>query len=648
MHGCHITRTCVNPPRRDLDSICNSAAVEALFFTETFSFFINLSLYPRGTGDKAAVMLAPQTQFVPPRKGAGLEEHLKWAFGRPPLTCTASTHSMCPPRPKEHPFSGGGKDRLATLEKIIGGEVVSLAMVGVGVGSAALVEWCTINALPNLVNAAGDDPSGPSLARAAQLVVEIAQREAGACAELTGCMLTMCAVNRTRSEVVTCHVGVAGAILFARGKQSSPRLTEDHMLATSAHEQRRLKERGVQLAPAQDAHGGACGPLRSWPGGLTCARIIGNLDREAPGVCAVPSLSIVPVPPGGADLLICSHGVWGELLDTHVASLVRASPCPDTAARLIVESAVQQHTSYYQEGYGVPLDDATVVMLRIGAVRAAPTHGLSEGKGERSRPSAFARLRQKLFPGAGTNGSSTPVCATPSDLSDASIRSGVSLMGAGGGEVWGNAPDSPTLPASPDGTIMEDVELEELDPLDEPGSSLAQQSMGSLAQSMGSLAVGDGSEIHVLRLIGVRPPFPQPPRPFHWQHHWPPSPSSFFVLASPCLPRAPPPFDLLFHALTVARPIAFLTRRRGRLRKCTRARGARRRSLSSSWASRRTRSLSFKPRSLSGPLMSARSPPFLRPPPPPCALPRPTTRSVGSSWPTRHASVPKRLLFLLG
>ena len=70
-----------------------------------------------------------------------------------------------------------------------------------------------------------------------------------------------------------------------------------------------FEEAGVPLAPAQDGNGAPCGPLRAWPGGLTCARIVGNLGPEAPAISCVPSLSVVPLPPAGADLLICSHGV---------------------------------------------------------------------------------------------------------------------------------------------------------------------------------------------------------------------------------------------------------------------------------------------------------------------------------------------------
>ena len=420
--------------------------------------------------------------LVAPPSAEALEAHVNKAFGRPPATCSSASFKASPPRPPEHPFAAGGKDRMATLDAIVGGELVSLAMVGVGLGSAAVVDWCANNALPQLVRAAEDDPSGPSLAQAGQKVMDYVQRESQGMAEISGCMLTLCAVNRTRFEVTTCHVGVAGAVLFARGKQYAPRLTEDHQLATSTNEQRRLKEMGVQLAPAQDAHGTPSGPLRSWPGGLTCTRLIGNLGRESPAVSPVPAVSVVALPPGGADLVICSQGVWGELLDSHVASLVRACPCASTAARLIVESAAGQHTSYYQEGYGVPLEDASCVLLRIGSTRSAPVRALSDIKVSSSRPSTFSRWRSKLFSGTVMSGSHTPSCQTPSDLSDASIRSGAAISvysGQSNDSLHGG-----NKFAEVEETIMEDV--------------------APLAEAMGSLAVGDGSEIQVTRLLAVR------------------------------------------------------------------------------------------------------------------------------------------------
>ena len=168
--------------------------------------------------------------------------------------------------------------------------------------------------------------------------------EAIAQSEPTG-MLTVCALNRTRNEVTPARPA-SPPPAFARGRNHEQPLTEDHRLATSASEQRRLQEMGVSLAPGLDANGAPSGPLRAWPGGLTCARALGNLGPAAfPAVSPVPSCSIVTVPPSGGDLFIASYGVWGELLGSQIASLARASPSADTATRLIVESAAAQHTS---------------------------------------------------------------------------------------------------------------------------------------------------------------------------------------------------------------------------------------------------------------------------------------------------------------
>ena len=61
---------------------------------------------------------------------------------------------------------------------------------------------------------------------------------------------------------------------------------------------------------------------------------------------------------------------------------------------------------------------------------------------------------------------------------------------------------------------------------------------------MGSLAVGDGSEIHVLRLIGVRPPFPPPPPPFPLATPLATLPIVIFCPGVPLPPACPPSIRL--------------------------------------------------------------------------------------------------------
>ena len=330
---------------------------------------------------------------------------------------------------------------------------------------------------------AADDPSGNALAQAAQRAFEFAHLEAIAQSEPTGCMLTVCALNRTRNEVTTCQVGVAAACLFARGRNHEQPLTEDHRLATSASEQRRLQEMGVSLAPGLDANGAPSGPLRAWPGGLTCARALGNLGPAAfPAVSPVPSCSIVTVPPSGGDLFIGSYGVWGELLGSQIASLARASPSADTATRLIVESAAAQHTSYYQDGYGIPLDDATCVILRIGMVKKQRNsrEKLLNAAAATVRPSNFSRWiglkktnKQPTHAPTPTF-SMTPGSSTPSVLT-------------ADGSVPTTANNSPVL--RPHEPSMSDSSM-----LTEVDESLLNR----------GLQLEDGSELRINRLVGVR------------------------------------------------------------------------------------------------------------------------------------------------
>ena len=284
-----------------------------------------------------------------------------------------------------------GRDRALASEVSIGGESVLVALVAEGVGEPSAVEWCAAHVVSLFVQATRDDPSAPSLQRAGHHAFAHAhsevnsllqrkreqQQQQGSSLSAAGpsaCTVTLCAFNRLRHEVTTCNLGASAALLFgARGGRTTA-LSDDHRVASSQQEQRRLQELGVHLQCAQDAHGRPSGTLRAWPPGadsthgVACARAIGSLGSAVDSrvVCAVPSCCTMAVPASGADLLICSDGVWNELLVSAVAALARTCPTPSAAAKIVVESAVAQHTSYYQAGYGVPRDDATSVVLRIG------------------------------------------------------------------------------------------------------------------------------------------------------------------------------------------------------------------------------------------------------------------------------------------
>ena len=269
-----------------------------------------------------------------------------------------------------------GLDRYVIKRTTISGEPLMLVLVLEGVGAPNAVNWCEANLLKLFVHYARDDASGASLQKAGRAAFEQAHNEASGAAAETGlpsaCMVTLCAVNSLRDEVTTCNVGASAAILTSRGRTSQ--LTDDHRIESSHNEQRRLHELGVHLQCAQDRHGQLVPPLRAWPQGvdpatgLVCARAIGTFGRgvDPRVISPVPTTSTLSVQAQGGDLLVCSDGVWNELLLPAVASLARTCPTPQAVATLVVERACSQRTSYSQTGFGMPEDDTTCVCVRIG------------------------------------------------------------------------------------------------------------------------------------------------------------------------------------------------------------------------------------------------------------------------------------------
>ena len=268
---------------------------------------------------------------------------------------------------------GKAADRHTCLETVIGDDLIVLALVVDGQGGDDLANWAHANMLKLVVKMAQGDPSGQSLTRAGWRAFQYAHGEASlevAASLRSGCTLTVCAVNRTRREVTTCGLGACMAVLLSRG--STLPLTEDHRIDHSLPERQRLRDLGAHVARRRDAKGNEMAPLRLWPSGVACARGLGFLGAGE-YISSVPFCRTEEVPASGGDIVICSDGVWNELLLSAVAGLARASPSAASAARSIVEAAATQHKSYYQEEglpgtprvYGIPPDDATCVVLRI-------------------------------------------------------------------------------------------------------------------------------------------------------------------------------------------------------------------------------------------------------------------------------------------
>ena len=76
-------------------------------------------------------------------------------------------------------------------------------------------------------------------------------------------------------------------------------------------EAKRMQDAGARLGRMRE-RGKEVGPMRSYPGGLTVSRAIGDLG--SPAVTCEPECSRVSLPKGGGRLIIASDGLWLSLI----------------------------------------------------------------------------------------------------------------------------------------------------------------------------------------------------------------------------------------------------------------------------------------------------------------------------------------------
>ena len=73
--------------------------------------------------------------------------------------------------------------------------------------------------------------------------------------------------------------------------------------------------------------------------------------------------------PGGEScvVVICSDGIWDALLPNAVDALARAmlANLPSTFAQHLCTAALTQRHAYSSDGDEVPMDDTTVVVMRL-------------------------------------------------------------------------------------------------------------------------------------------------------------------------------------------------------------------------------------------------------------------------------------------
>jgi len=308
------------------------------------------------------------------RKAAAAERQAKQAT----LLSTAIEQAFPVPAPRS--VSGGraqitdayGRRACAKVEHvIIGGEGVTLAFVAVPASNTAssaaaketerrlahaILVWCSKHVARLVVAGAEEDGSGKSLRRAGRSFFKEAQATAlrdhpklAKCA--AACTLVLCAVNHSRGEVTTCHLGTCVAVLASRtafGQRASPPtlLSRNHRVQDCAAERARVEKSGGCLAHTASQDGQPRGPLLIWPGGHETARCIGSLGKGSRAQLPLPSCATVPLPPEEVELLLGSASVLDEIHVSSALALLRRAPSAQMAAQLLVEAVAVQRHSY--------------------------------------------------------------------------------------------------------------------------------------------------------------------------------------------------------------------------------------------------------------------------------------------------------------
>ena len=343
----------------------------------------------------------------------------------PPLLITTRIGS--------HTVSHKGEDGLHVRRLVIGRDVVLCAVLADGHGGHEAALFVVDHLIEFLGEESHNDASAHGLSQASERA--FARLHALLLADdrhTAGTTATLCLLNETRGEITTAHVGDSAALLVSANRANtyehaaipdaatplatSP-LTSEHCLVDSVDERRRVSASGAKL-------GHLHGRLRAFPGGVHCARAIGDRDCKT-FVSPVPDIKVMPVPEGPACVLIASDGVWSALPREKVVKLALTANDVNKASERIVAKAMRAKGRR----------DATCVCIFVR--RVAAREDSSAGRlASRSCSRDIALLRP-----------------TPKDSSSAELR-----LTATAKAPNSELADLPTAAAQPPGTALsEDV-----------------------------------------------------------------------------------------------------------------------------------------------------------------------------------------------
>ena len=248
----------------------------------------------------------------------------------------------------------------------VGTDTLHILMVADGHGGATAAQWCQDNLVDVLIGAMEGDASSAGLYAAAHKAFKTAHTTVQGMPGVTaGATLTVVVLNATRREITTANVGDSNAILVT-GKQGCVPLNEDHRIDTNEKERERLQALGAKIAHATGKSGQPVGPLRLWPGGVAMGRSIGDADVGI-YIDATPAVSTIPLPDGTGEIIVCSDGVWDAMLVPSVGAHARRCRGVEVqrTAQLLCGASVDARHAYNCDGYQVPRDDTTCVMMRF-------------------------------------------------------------------------------------------------------------------------------------------------------------------------------------------------------------------------------------------------------------------------------------------
>ena len=263
-----------------------------------------------------------------------------------------------------------GEDRHTTRQVNHQGETLFLGMVADGHGGKQCAELCKSCIFDLILGALEGPPDGTALRQAGTAAfIAMHERMLSDSSTTAGSTLTVCILNAMRGELTTLHCGDSVARLVGRRKTALA-LCEDHRLDSSVAERERVSKLGGKLARAMDKQGNPGGPLRLWPGsgaGVAQARAIGDRD-VGHFIEARPYAQTVELPAGESCMVaICSDGIWDAMVPSAVDALLRGmiSHPVDVGARTVCKSALATRHAYSSNGDEIPIDDTTVVLMRI-------------------------------------------------------------------------------------------------------------------------------------------------------------------------------------------------------------------------------------------------------------------------------------------